>query len=500
MLVKILSCAAMLSCFASVLADPNLVPETPNLSPDYFCTWNVQGYLCSYQSGEAQRRAMTESNMFGRGKHQRWVNFFPEVRKDLLFVMDDSWDVPLQEDKAWFGSLILNEQRFPSLGGSPAQRLRKLTDRVKAAGWKGLGGWVCAQHAPKFENEGTEEEYWTERFKWMRDADFTYCKVDWGAHEHDADWRRRLTELGRRVAPKVVVEHALASQTLDFSAVYRTYDVENIIAAPVTIDRIAKLFEQSPKNSPTIINCEDEPYIAAGSASALGVMRHPFAGDLPNGRQDFVFPPVGRDLKRRLDEIVRAVRWHRLAAPLPLGANHAALDSARLSDSWILEADETYVPHALGDRREASAPARLARGLKLPEVEMADGGSPPFVLASRSQNGAVAVATIGRTQDRRYETPRARVSLDVADASGPFGIFGVYDSLTLRFAKPVGNARILAQDLAADESIDITDQVAIEGHELYLPGELLSKIGLSAATRNDLSEPGLVLALSHPTP
>ena len=75
-----------------------------------------------------------------------------------------------------------------------------------------------------------------------------------------------------------------------------------------------------------IINCEDEPYIAVGLGCAIGVMRHPFAGTLPDGAQDFVFPPVGRDIKRRLDEVVRGVRWHRIAEPFAVGYGTFAID------------------------------------------------------------------------------------------------------------------------------------------------------------------------------
>ena len=31
-----------------VAAEPSLVPDTPSTAPDYFCTWNVQGFACSY--------------------------------------------------------------------------------------------------------------------------------------------------------------------------------------------------------------------------------------------------------------------------------------------------------------------------------------------------------------------------------------------------------------------------------------------------------------------
>lgn len=30
--------------------------------------------------------------MFGNGPYQNWLEFFPAIRSDLYFVMDDSWE------------------------------------------------------------------------------------------------------------------------------------------------------------------------------------------------------------------------------------------------------------------------------------------------------------------------------------------------------------------------------------------------------------------------
>lgn len=52
---------------------PSLVPTTANTSPDYFCTWNIQGYYASYVKGKdkgTQKDAVQESQLFGRGRHQ----------------------------------------------------------------------------------------------------------------------------------------------------------------------------------------------------------------------------------------------------------------------------------------------------------------------------------------------------------------------------------------------------------------------------------------------
>ncbi len=477
-------------------AGPSLVPAGPNRSPDYFCTWNVQGYACSYTGSATMRRMMVEQNVFGHGRYQDWIGFYPSVRGDLFFVLDDSWDVPLSGDKHAYGSLILDRERFPSYDGPPGERLRKLTDAVRAKGWRGLGGWVCAQQAPALA-EPDDTAYWTERLGWMREAGFNYWKIDWGKRSRDAKWRQSITELGAREAPALVIEQALAEGTLRSAAVYRTYDVENIIAAPVTLGRITHLLQVAPKGSPTVINCEDEPYIAAGTGSAIGVMRHPFAGALPNGSPDHAFPPVGRDLKRRLDEVARGVTWHRFARPIPLGGGDATIDADELTDTWTLHPDETWMKFRPGDVRTAKAAARISRGgLPLPDVEVDPGQPAPYVLVSRSPDGPVAIAAIGRTLDRSYVTPRARVTQDVGGAD-TIGVFGVFGKLTLRFDRPLGPCRVLAQDLAGSQSSDVTSQVSIQGNTLAWDGGLISKVGLSAGHPGDVSEPGLVMVIQR---
>jgi len=473
----------------------SLVPKVINQAPDYFCTWNIQGYICSYKSPEDQRAQMTEANLFGGGKYQDWAGLYPRIRGDLILVMDDSWDVPANGDSSYFGSLQLNEQRFPSFTGAPDERLKALVTKVKAAGWKGLGGWVCAQQAPRFAVPN-ERAYWIERLNWMRQAGVAYWKVDWGKNERSAPWRRMLTELGSVYAPDLVIEHALVAEVADTAAVFRTYDVENVVAAPVTIDRVANLIGHGTSQFSAVVNCEDEPYIAVGLGCAIGIMRHPFAGTLPNGQPDMVFPVTGRDLKRRLDEMVRAVRWHKIARPLPGDATKNVVDSRRMEDTWMLEQSETWTDSRPGDWRRASAPARISRGLALPEVKVAKAERAPFVLATRYTNGAIAIAAIGRTTNRQYQNPKAEVALMVGDAPGPFGLFGYFASVMLKFDHPLGPIQVLAQDLMAEESTDITEEVSIQNNELTIPGELISRIGLSAASTNDLSEPGMVLVVA----
>lgn len=96
----------------------SLVPETPSKAPDYFCTWNLQGYVCNYSSNELQRATMNERYMFGSGTYENWLENFPEIRMDLDFVMDDSWDIPQDQNSPsnnpYLGTIKLDTTRFPS--------------------------------------------------------------------------------------------------------------------------------------------------------------------------------------------------------------------------------------------------------------------------------------------------------------------------------------------------------------------------------------------------
>ena len=69
----------------------SLVPKTPSKAPDYFCTWNIQGFCISNYSSIEMRKAMNEKNLFGPGEYQNWPGkLFPEIREDLTFLLDDS--------------------------------------------------------------------------------------------------------------------------------------------------------------------------------------------------------------------------------------------------------------------------------------------------------------------------------------------------------------------------------------------------------------------------
>jgi len=499
--IKILSVALVLLSSCSQTGPGSLVPQTPGNAPDYFCTWNVQGYVDSYLSNEGQRAAMNEKYIFGTGKNEDWVGFFPAIRNDIYFVMDDSWDIPQQINSMsndYLGTVELDTSRFPSYTGLPEVRLKKLVTDIKAYGWKGVGGWICAQEALS-HGKVDQKTYWIERLKAANSAGFVYWKVDWGEQANNADWRRMITDLGQKYAPNLIIEHAMQMKYIEFSDAFRTYDVENVISQPVTIQRIAELLNfKAQGNAKGIINCEDEPYIAVGLGCAIGIMRHPFNGSLPNGTQDFAFPPVGHDLKNRMDEVVRAVKWHRIAKPFGVGSVPFEKDSVKLTDYWILGERETWMPgrHA-GDTLTATTPGRVSRGLPLPGISNLHSPDQPIVLASKYPNGAVTVVTIGRSLGRKYSIKRENVTVKLSGITDIVGVFGDYKELVLEFPEKINQNKIIiyGQDLAGEIPVNLTKRVIIDDNKLVIPGDLIREIGLMAATKGDLSDPGMILKI-----
>ena len=120
----------------------NLFPDCPNPSPDYYCTWQTQLYATSDGKPEAQRRILGEKALFGEEFPFGWSAFYENARRDLLFIMDDSWDVPQDGDSTRYGSLLLDSGKFPEAtrGDVPnREALGRLVERRTAA--TGRHGW-----------------------------------------------------------------------------------------------------------------------------------------------------------------------------------------------------------------------------------------------------------------------------------------------------------------------------------------------------------------------
>jgi len=467
-------------------AEPSLVPDTPGTAPDYFCTWNVQGFACGYSGASDQADMMVEASLFGKGPNQNWLEFFPDARGDLIFLLDDAFDFPLGggHNHPARGSMELDDARFPSYKGIPAQRLAALNRDVRARGWRSLGLWVCnSRNRLAGQEQVDSDAYWSQRLEWSQQAGIGYWKVDWGIGERGKPlWKFSVTPKGRSAAPDVWIEFASGIQ----GDVYRTYDVNLSVSIPETLRRIAAFLAKEDPKDRRLINCEDEVYIGAALGCHYGVMRHPLTGNMPNGKPDGYLRAEFRDVKHRIDEVTRAVRWHRIAPPIYKG------------DKYLVDGA------TLADFKSKPAPARIARGgLPLPAVTLPDGKEPPYVLCSRHADGEIAIATIPRNlgaNNRLALTfPLADVSLDIGELSRPIGIFGRYASLTLITPTNLAGKRILAQDLAGKMPVDITADVKLGDGTLTIPGAVIHRVGLMAAKPGDVSDPGLVLVVEGVT-
>ena len=248
----------------------NLIPSKSERSISYFCTWRTQNILAAMDGGASARDMMDEQRLFGPGG---FVHQYQGVRDDLYLVLDDGWDVDYgvspDTAAACFGSLEMNERKFPSVKGLlSAERLGAINQRVKAYGWKGIGLWVAAQRSAKDYDAPFKESdlaYWRERILWCREAGVEYWKVDWGTHADDNAFRKALSRLAKDLYPELIIEHAacmlplnalghpdaalrgrfagegevcaLAKDAIGFSQVLRSYDVLSALSVPTTLDR-----------------------------------------------------------------------------------------------------------------------------------------------------------------------------------------------------------------------------------------------------------------------
>lgn len=530
----------------------SLVPTTPSQAPDYYCTWNLQGFVASHTFGRGSndsRAEMNEDNLFGTHKvypkdaiknidgvsytvdcrHQGWLEHFPSIRQDLLFVLDDSWDIPSHSnskrphvtnyDNEYLATLTIDPTRFPSFTGKDTERMANLVSAVKAKGWRGLGGWICAQNpihlTKKYAGKKNtledskqwsvkqEEKYWKKRLKESQETGFHYWKVDWGNKDRDDAFRQRLSQWGREVAPEVIIEHASFQDGglhkpyyISFSQVLRTYDVRAELSQAQTISRVTEVLSmgKAERENWGIINCEDEAYIATGLGCAIGIMRHPYVGTYPNGKPDDVFDAGNRLMKNRLNEIVRAVRWHRIALPFSADGKYA------LSEEMLFDS---------GKNSRYEAPALVSRRLPLPEILGVDAFNEekPYVLASLYDNECTSVAVINRLIDGDYKQHKMDVRVQPKRWDRKVGIFGHYHSLTLAYQNglPKGKFKVFAQDLASDEAPqEIPYLKADDGRGIIISGTTIenlcqnnkyaySEVSHIDADYTDLSDPGIVL-------
>jgi hypothetical protein len=487
----------------------SLIPDASPTAPNYWCTWAAQNYMYGHgftelgprvlegdSGSRLARLAMNEQNVFGANG---WATaFFSRIRKDAYFLFDDGWET------GGTSTFVLDTSKFPSFSGTPVQRLTKLNRAIREAGWRGVALWC--RNTPVGNAARDLEEA-------CHAAGIQYWKIDMGDATFD------LVRLRDQERIPLVLEHvhwepplngqwtqdgrfgtqnwtSSRLQTLRRTDVYRTYDVTSILSLPTTLDRVANLLKGAAGHPEvqSLLNVEDEAYVAAVLGCTMGILRHPLTGLRPGDDVDLFFNGP-RAAKRRMDEVIRALRWQHIAPPFASGHGHIQSDDEILVDSWTFAKGETWESDIVGVTVRQGAPARIARCIDLPEVKA--GGEKPFVFAARFPNGAVAVGAQERTQPgHAWHMPPCEVTLRVGDAPGPFGVFGTFDRLTLTFDRHLQGRRVVAQDLAGDDPVDISELVEIRNSSINLPGELLRRIGLHKATPGDLSSPGAILALA----
>lgn len=486
----------------------SLVPKEPSRAPNYWCTWAVQNYMYGQgqpaldtavlegdSGGRLAHNAMSEGALLGHGG---WASsFHSKVREDLYLLLDDGWET------GGTASFELDSTKFPSFKGSSVERMRALNREIERIGWRGTALWC--RNTP-----GGEQDYGLESK--CSDAGIRYWKIDMGdpsfnlvrtrdsaripltlEHVHgelpvNGDWKS-----DGRFGPQPWGSRRM--QILKHTDVYRTYDVTSILSLPTTLDRTAEMLRSAAGHPElrSLLNVEDEVYLAAVLGCTMGVMRHPLHGLRPENDPDLFFNG-NRKPKLRMDEVVRALRWQRIAAPFPCGIGRFETSREVLNDGWTFAAGETWQHDLVGTTVWQGAPAILARNIDLPSVSAR--GEKPFVFAARFPNGAVAVGAQERTNPGNgWHMPLCAVTINIDDSPGPFGIFGDYEHLTLNFAKAPHGKRVLAQDLAGDEPVDITALVEFEGPRVHLTGKVLRDEGLRHRTQGDLSSPGVVVAV-----
>ena len=541
---EFIAAAAAASAGAALGGAARRPPAAP--TPNYWCTWATQARTLAAhraagdivfpgdQGAVGVRDNLCEQVLFR--KPIGWArSLYPESRGEMNFLLDDGWDVdfglPPGETKP-YGSMVLNAQRFQSFGGSPADRLKELVKRVRDLGWRGLGLWVSPQSVGEnwTFNLPRERVYDELRRKkeWCGEAGVAYLKVDWGARDGDIEYRRRMSELARELAPGMLVEHcrtlgvpmngvrvekvdgrdAVASAggrcegdpgfdervrrhaeaLLAFSDVFRIYDMTEPLLVPQALERTQVLLRIAERvGGSAYVNVEDMPYLGAALGCSLGVMR---AANWPD--------KAGRDVlfrHRRTGEVVRAIAWQRLAPPFRSRKDFPTRRTdATLTDNWSFTSDDTWYRPVYGRTIPQTAPAAVVRGLaSFPRVVDAGEGV-PFVAAMLHPNGAFAVAALPRVDAvHGCRVPAADVEIELprtALAGAPVGVFGRFHALSLGGfgARPKA---VTARDLAGGEERDVSAACGFVDGRLVVDGRLLDSI----SSPNDLSDPAALLRI-----
>lgn len=517
------------------------------ISPNYWCTWgtqamtlhtNMKSGAISFEGDQGMADAadnLKEEIVFGKSG---WAKTqWEKERSRLYFVFDHGWDVPYfvtpGKNIDAFGSQDLNTVRFPSITGTPAQKLKTLCSRIADNGWRGTGIWISPQ-APgekwdKKYGAAKLDEYIKRQLAASAEAGVTYWKVDWGVHGREAAYRRRMSELKAQIYPELVMEHcrsqgalnglrfeegtgnvtgplrlfgneAMAADRAELDGllacadVFRIYDLVIALNVSTCVERMAYYLEAADRiGSKVLINGEDDVYVAAALGCVFGVMRAPFWGEPAEGT--ILERETHSRIMHHCAEVTRALNWQKIAPAYNARAGLRTRHSEKtLADEWVYTERDTWYAPIYGKNVRQVSPAVVARGMELPGVKsMEAGGAVPYVVAAKYPNGMASVAALPRSYGgTAYMFPKAEVSIDwTLEPGKAAGLFGHFGAVKMKCA---GASRIYASDLAGGVEHDVTHLVKTEGGVLTVPGGIVSKIGKEAA--KDESWPGMLLRMA----
>lgn len=521
-------------CFSGVskIEEPtvNLVPEEPAKAANYWCTWYAQNYW-QQRGGEITdfetinnpnaREELTYRHLYNA--EDGWVtNFLPRGRNDWFFLIDHGWQTKIPEERtvegsAPFFSCQIDPRDFKEYSNvKPDESLRLFNQEIKENGWRGLGLWV----------RGNITKEAAETFvQWSKYAGIEYWKIDGGGTDHfysynikediypelqleyicgangplNPDWHdSSRTEYPSPFAEGGAKQKA-ALKIIKNTDVFRTYDVAPILVSTSTMRRINDILQQTQGKSKykAILNIQDDPQVAAGLGCLVASKRHPNYMERTYKGEDFHHQIRGkRMIQKRMNEIERFGRWQRIAPAFPAGEGTFLSSEKELIDSYPHTERDTWFKACWNKMVYQSAPAVMARNMPLPQVEVV--GDAPYVMATTYPNGSVCVATEGRVkpEDQWYH-PKAKVTVRVEDASQPIGVFGHFDELIIEYDQAINAKYLWAQDLLAEQAIDIKSEVKIEQNRIIIAGELIDEIGTKASDEGDISVPGMVLKIGY---
>ena len=450
------------------------------INADYLCTWDLQALACAEQGkvkengkisfvgdqgASTAREAITEHTVFGENG---WIHLFPEDRKDLYFLLDDGWDVDYLKDYGKemykFGSHDVNEKKFPSFKGTPEEKLKQFVERVKDAGWKGLGIWLPMQAYGEelyLKSVLEAKDYWINMLERSKYAGVSYWKVDWGRCAYNTVDRGELSKIAKEVYPELIIEHGICCDSINdkkgdsgryvndesyqramayikYPDVLRTYDVSQL-AVSTTMDRVACILPESE----VLINCESLGAMAAGLGFSMGIM----------------FPAKPE---------LAAVRWHRIAPAFIGGTTH--ISDKILFDSFHFTEGSHWDPYMIGKTFHQGAPAVISRNTELPSVQC--DGEPHFVTASLNPTGAYSLASLNR--NLMGETSAAPdVVCYVDSAPENIGIFGEMRQIDFKLSKTP--KRVVLESLITRKTADITAE-SIGENNITVSKAMLEKV------------------------